>query len=64
MTIAPSKSSRNCIPDDIPCDDGYVMNPDYPECRRTEYVRKEHQTIDECWTEHTNPKNISSRLLK
>jgi hypothetical protein len=26
----------------LPCAEGYIINPDYPECRLREYVCKEH----------------------
>jgi hypothetical protein len=40
-----------CIPDEVPCAEGYIINPDYPECR---LIRKEHPTLRDCMTEVTN----------
>jgi hypothetical protein len=57
------KSGR-CIPDSEECPEGYIMNPDYPECQRIEYVCEKHPTINECITEVTNSQNITSDTLK
>ena len=40
--------SGRCIPDNIPCEDGYIMNPSYPECQLMWYVCKEHPAINAC----------------
>jgi hypothetical protein len=39
------KSGR-CIPGVVPSDDGYIINPDYPECQRKEYVCEKHPIIN------------------
>lgn len=37
-----------CIPDDVPCEPGYIRDPDFPTCSDKEFVCREHPTIDEC----------------
>jgi hypothetical protein len=49
--------NRRCIPDSEECEEGYVMNSNYPECQRREYVCEKHPTIHECITEITNLQN-------
>jgi hypothetical protein len=56
--------SGRCIPDSEECSKGYIMNPDYPECQRTEFVCNEHPTISECMTEFTTFQNTSSKTPK
>jgi hypothetical protein len=56
--------SGRCIPDDIPCDDGYTMNPGYPECQRIEYVCEKYQSLIECITQVTDVQNTSSRTTQ
>ena len=53
-----------CIPDSEECAEGYVMNSNYPECQRREYVCEKYPTINECITEITNLQNSSSRTTK
>jgi hypothetical protein len=43
---------------------GYVVNPDYPECQHIESVCKEHPTISECMTRVSTFQNTSSTTLK
>ncbi|MGC2307020.1 MAG: hypothetical protein WA461_01340 [Nitrososphaeraceae archaeon] len=49
--------NRRCIPDSEECAEGYVMNSNYPECQRREYVCEKYPTINECITEITNLQN-------
>ena len=37
-----------CIPDSTPCDEGFIMNPDFPSCDSKESVCRDHPNIDEC----------------
>lgn len=37
-----------CIPDDVPCDPGYIMNPDYPSCDNKDRVCQDHPDLDNC----------------
>jgi hypothetical protein len=53
--------SGRCIPDEILCDDGHILNPDYPECQRIEYVCDKDSTIIERITVDTNIQNATSR---
>jgi len=53
--------SGRCIPDDIPCNDGYIINPNYPECQLIEYVCELYPTVNECITKITNLENSSSK---
>ncbi len=34
--------SGKCIPDDVSCDPGYIMNPDYPSCDSKDRVCQDH----------------------
>ncbi|MGI0042898.1 MAG: hypothetical protein ACRD47_04235 [Nitrososphaeraceae archaeon] len=40
--------SGKCIPDDVPCEPGYVRDPDYPTCNDKERVCEEHPNADVC----------------
>jgi hypothetical protein len=42
--------SGRCIPDSVPCDEGYIMNPDFPSCDRKESVCQVHPELNECIT--------------
>lgn len=55
------KSERS-IQDSEEYAEGYIMNPDHPECQRIEYVCEKHPTLIECKTEVTINKNISFRI--
>jgi len=46
--------SGRCIPDDVPCDPGYIINPDYPSCENKDRVCQEHPEIDECKRDDDN----------
>lgn len=37
-----------CIPNDVPCEPGYIIDPDFPTCAQKEFVCNEHPEIDEC----------------
>ena len=37
-----------CIPDTTPCDEGYITNPNYPECGKIDRICAENPTIAEC----------------
>jgi hypothetical protein len=54
--------SGRCIPDSEECAEEYIMNPDYSECQLIEFVCEKHPTMNECKTEVTINKNISSRI--
>jgi hypothetical protein len=41
-----------------------IMNPDYPECQRIEFVCEKHPTTKECITKVTNMQNITSNSTK
>lgn len=55
--------SGRCISDSEECANGYIMNPDYSECQRIEYVCEIHPTINQCMTEITNSQNISTATI-
>lgn len=50
--------SGKCISDDVPCDPGYIMNPDYPSCDREEYVCQSHPDLDECKVDEDTAGNL------
>jgi hypothetical protein len=56
--------SRRCIPDSEECAERYIMNPNYPECQRKEFVCEKYPTMIECITDVTNIQNITSRTPK
>jgi len=37
-----------CIPDSTPCEPGYIMDPDFPECSQKERVCNNHQELEVC----------------
>jgi hypothetical protein len=45
--------SGKCISDSEDCAKGYVMNPDYAECRRLEFVCAKYPLIDDCMFNNT-----------
>jgi hypothetical protein len=44
----PDDESGECIADSTPCDSGYVINPDYPECGKKERICTEHPGAKVC----------------
>jgi hypothetical protein len=42
--------SGRCIPNSVPCDEDYIMNPDFPSCDRKESVCQVHPELNECIT--------------
>jgi hypothetical protein len=40
--------SGECIPDSIPCEEGYIMNLSFPSCERKDFVCQEYPNLDEC----------------
>lgn len=48
--------SGKCIPDNIPCELGYIMNPSFPECQQKQYVCQEYPTLKACNTEDKKDK--------
>ena len=40
--------SGKCIPDSVPCDPGYIMNPDFPTCEYKEYLCQNYPDLKEC----------------
>ena len=40
--------SGRCIPNDTPCDPGYVINPHFPECGKKERICAEHPVAKVC----------------
>lgn len=53
--------SGRCISDSVPCDDGYLMNPNYPECQFMEHLCKKLPTINDCIYGANAFQNTSSR---
>lgn len=50
--------SGRCISDDVPCDSGYIRNPDYPSCDREEYICQNHPELDECKVDDDTANNL------
>ncbi len=40
--------SGRCIPDNVPCDPGFIMNPDYPSCENKDRVCQNHPDLEAC----------------
>lgn len=40
--------SGRCIPDDVPCDPGFIMNPDYPSCENKDRVCQDYPDLEAC----------------
>jgi hypothetical protein len=53
--------SGKCIPDDVPCEPGFIRDPDLPTCSDKERVCREHPNADVCKpNEDDDNKEISS----
>lgn len=37
-----------CIPDKIPCQSGYIRDPDFPTCSQKEFVCQKHPELIQC----------------
>jgi hypothetical protein len=53
--------SGKCIPDDVPCQPGYIMNPDYPSCDREEYVCQNYPELEDCKVDDDTANNLPYR---
>jgi hypothetical protein len=53
--------SGKCIPDDVPCQPGYIMNPDFPTCENKDSVCKKHPDLDECKVDDDTANNLPYR---
>lgn len=40
--------SGRCIPNAVPCDSGYIMNPEYPSCDSKDRVCQNHPDLGAC----------------
>ena len=50
--------SGRCIPNEISCDTGYIMNPDYPSCENKDRVCQEHPDLKDCKQGDGGPNNL------
>jgi len=50
--------SGRCIPDNVPCDPGYIMNPDYPSCDNIDRVCQNHPDLEACKQDDNGANNI------
>lgn len=41
-----------CIPDNVPCEPGYIMNPNFPTCESTESICQKYSNLIECKEEN------------
>jgi hypothetical protein len=53
--------SGKCIPDDIPCQPGYIMSPDFPTCEYKDSVCQKHPDLDECKVDDDTANNLPYR---
>jgi hypothetical protein len=53
--------SGKCIPDSVPCQPGYIMSPDFPECQYKDYVCQKHPNLDECKVDDETASNLPYR---
>lgn len=47
-----------CIPNDVPCEPGYVIDPDFPTCSKKVDVCKKHPNADVCKDGNDHDKKI------
>jgi hypothetical protein len=50
--------SGRCIPDNISCDPGYIMNPNYHSCDNKDRVCQEHPDLEDCKQDDGGPNNL------
>jgi hypothetical protein len=50
--------SGKCIPDDVPCEPGYIMNPEFPTCEYQDYVCQNYPDLDECKVDEDTANNL------
>ena len=53
--------SGKCIPDNIPCQPGYIMSPDFPTCEYKDYVCQKHPDLKECKVDDETVNNLPYR---
>jgi hypothetical protein len=53
--------SGKCIPDSVPCQPGYIMSPDFPECQYKDDVCQKHPNLDECKVDDETADNLPYR---
>lgn len=50
--------SGRCIPDDVPCDPGFIVNPDYPSCENKDRICQEYPNLDQCKVDEDTANNL------
>jgi len=50
--------SGKCIPNDVPCQPGYIMSPDFPTCEYKDSVCQKHPDLDECKIDNDTTNNL------
>lgn len=53
--------SGKCISDSVPCQPGYIMSPEFPECQYKDYVCQKHPDLDECKVDDETASNLPYR---
>ncbi|CAN5722079.1 hypothetical protein BH23THE1_BH23THE1_08470 [soil metagenome] len=53
--------SGKCIPDSVPCQPGYILSPDFPECQYKDHVCQKHPNLDECKVDDETASNLPYR---
>ena len=53
--------SGKCISDSVPCQPGYIMSPDFPECQYKDYVCQKHPDLGECKVDDETASNLPYR---
>jgi hypothetical protein len=53
--------SGKCIPDDVPCEPGYIMSPDFPTCEYKDSVCQKHPGLDACKVDDDTANNLPYR---
>lgn len=50
--------SGKCIPDDVPCQPGYIISPDFPTCEYKDSVCQKHPGLDACKVDDATANNL------
>lgn len=48
-----------CIPDNVPCEPGYVMNHNFPTCESKESICQKYPNLRECKDETNRPRSVT-----
>jgi hypothetical protein len=52
-----------CIPNDVPCEPGYVIDPDFPTCSKLDSVCERYPATDGCKPHHDNEEHKKTIVI-